>query len=104
MWLNLQQIGSEVTVQMSYTGAFDGGAFGKALISGNQATWTHPQGCSERFRHPGYNYDNPGSSTVRLRLDGSILLYEAEHSWTSPCDGHAIGATTESKRLQRVRG
>lgn len=104
MWLNLQPNGAEVTVQMSYTGSFAGVAFGQAVVSGGQATWTHPQGCAQRFRHSGYSYDNPGSSTFTLRFDSSVLLYEAQHRWTSPCDGHPIGVETVSKKLRRVGG
>jgi len=104
MWLKLLQNGSELTVWISYTGSFTGPAFGQALISGNQATWTLPQGCAPRFQHAGFNYDNPGSNTFLLRLDGSILWYEVQTRWTSPCDGHSVGTETERKRLQRARG
>jgi hypothetical protein len=103
MWLKLQQNGAEVTVQISYTGSFSGAAFGRAVVSNGAATWTLRQSCAPRFQPPGYNYDNPGSNTFTLRLDGSILLYEQVTRWTAPCDGHPIGAETASKRPQRVR-
>jgi len=102
-WLKLLQNGSELTIWISYTGSFTGPAFGHALVNGSQATWTLPQSCAQRFQHRGYDYDNPGSNTFTLRLDGSILWYEAQTRWTSPCDGHSVGTETVRKRLQRAR-
>ena len=71
-----------VTVQISYTGSFGEGLDGKAVASGFEAVFTRPQGCAKQFQHPGYNYDHPGWNTFSMRLDGSILLYEARTTWT----------------------
>jgi hypothetical protein len=104
MWLKLQQDGPTVTMRISYTGSFNEELDGKAFASGLEAVFTRPQACAKQFQHPGYNYDSPGSKTFSMKLDGSLLLYKARTTWTSPCDGHRIGSETETKRLRRVSG
>ena len=103
MWLDLQQADPEVTVRISYTRSF-GPAFGKAIARSGEAAWTVPQGSAERFQHPGYNYDNPGSNTFALGLDGSILCMNSRPAGPSPCGGHSVGTETVRKRLQRMKG
>jgi hypothetical protein len=99
MRLNVQENGSEVTVRIN-----DSGLTWRTLVNNGEATFTRPQSCGARFQHAGYNYDNPGSVTRTLRIDGSILSYIIEQRWTSPCDGHPIGVGTATYRFRRVSG
>jgi hypothetical protein len=85
-----------VTVRISYTRSF-GPAFGKVITRSGEATWTVPQGCAERFQHPGYNCDNPGSNTFTLKLVVQSFCFEQGTRWTSPCNGHSIGTETVRK-------
>ena len=105
--LRLTQDGSQLKVQMSFTGAFSG-IFHVATIGNDGiATLVTPQGCSEQFRHAGYNYDHPGENILTFRLSqapGSeepILLYTNDTKWNVPCAQHSIGTEHESRQLGR---
>jgi hypothetical protein len=54
------------------------------------------------FQHAGYDYKNPGVNIFTISLQGSTLIYEQVTRWTSPCDGHAVGDETNTRKLQRA--
>jgi hypothetical protein len=109
MRLKLTQAGSQVQVRLSYRESFTDRVFGVATIENDRATWTGPQSCIDRFRSPGYNYDNPGANTFTLSLGkpidaahpGPSLLYIQEVQWNAPCGGHPIGTERIRKILTR---
>jgi hypothetical protein len=102
MRLHIVQNASTLTVWMSYTQKFSDPGY-TATINQDEATWKEPQGCAEQFRRlPGYNYDNPGFKTFRLRLQGTTLEYERETHWLVPCIGHPVGVETTTKELWRT--
>ena len=93
--LVLQQDGAQVT--------FAG--FQLTINQGGIATWTGPQSCEPQFQHSTYKYDKigvAGTLTLKMSLDGAILIYENDTNWTAPCDGHPIGYDKDISRFRRV--
>ena len=68
MRLKFMPRGSQVEVYLSYAASWDSRPFGVATIHNDNATFTVREDCAERFRTPGYNYDNPGESVWSFRL------------------------------------
>ncbi len=105
MRIKLSQNGSQVMVWSSYSDSFPDRVFGTATIKNGVATWSAPQGCVERFRSPGYNYDNPGTNTFALSFlqaagqPGPVLVYTQVTQWNVPCGGHPIGTEGIQKLL-----
>jgi hypothetical protein len=105
MRLKVVQSGDQIACYISYTQVFGDRAFLQATISQGMATTSRSMGpgdCALKFQKPGYTYDNPGVYTYNISLRGSILVYEQDIKWTSPCDGHSIGTEQNIKKLQRV--
>ena len=100
--LRVVQSGAQIACYTSYTQVFGNGADLEATISQGRATTAMPQGCSPKFQKAGYNYDKPGIDIRSISLRGSILVYEQDTKWTSPCDGHSIGVEQDIRELNRV--
>jgi len=69
------------------------------------ATWTGPQSCATKFQHPGYDYSSPngaGTVTLKMTMQGSILIYEKHVDWKVPCNGHAAGEESHVSTFQRA--
>ncbi len=105
--LQLTQSGSRVQVRMSFRDYFPDLVSGVATIENGTASWSTPQGCVARFQRPGYNYDNPGVTTVALSFrqlsasgePGPLLVYVQETHWNVPCaNNHPVG----TERIQRI--
>ncbi len=101
MRLHIVRNASTLTVWISYTEKFVGPGY-TATINQDGAMWRWSEACAERFRQPGYNYDNPGFDTIRLRLQGTTLKYQREIHWLVPCDGHPAGVETVTRELGRT--
>jgi hypothetical protein len=105
MRIKFAQNGSQLVVWLSYSDSFGDRAFATATIKNGVATWAAPQSCVERFRSPGYNYDNPGMNTFALsflQADGQpepVLVYTQATQWNAPCGGHPIGTEGLQKLL-----
>lgn len=111
MRLQLTQSGSRLQVRISFRDTFPDAVFRTVTIENGTASWTIPQGCIARFRWPGYNYDNPGSTTFTLSLrepaepgeSGPLLVYVQKTHWNVPCaSNHPIG-TEQVQRILRRR-
>ena len=66
--------------------------------------WSGPQGCAPKFQRTGYDYpssNKAGTVTLKMSLEGSILVYENDVHWDLPCDGHPAGDETQITRYQR---
>jgi hypothetical protein len=75
-------------------------------LKDDEAIYQEIQGCAERFRRPGFDYNkDPSTVTLTLRPQGQKLIYTAEAKWNTPCDGHEQGTENKSVyELQRVQG
>jgi hypothetical protein len=74
-------------------------------LSQSVATYTGPQGCAPELQHSGYNYGSSGmagTTTLKISIEGSILVYENDANWQAPCDGHRVGIEQDISRFQRV--
>jgi TPR repeat protein len=92
--LVLQQNGAQVTF-----------AGFQLTINQGVATWTGPQSCAPQLQRSGYNYGSSGvagTSTLKMSLEGTTLVYENNANWTAPCDGHPIGNERNISRFQRA--
>jgi len=92
--LVLQQDGGQITF-----------AGFRLIISQGIATWTGPQGCVPQFQRPGYSYGSSsvaGTTTLKMSLQGAILVFENDVDWKAPCDGHAVGIEQDISRFQRA--
>ena len=69
MRLKFTPQGSQLAVYLSYSETFGDQVFGFATIHNDKASFTVREGCAERFRTPGYSYDNPGESAWSFRLE-----------------------------------
>lgn len=109
MRLKFTPQGSQLAVYLSYSETFGDQVFGFATIHNDKASFTVREGCAERFRTPGYSYDNPGESAWSFRLEqttdgparGPRLLHTHETTWNVPCGGHPIGTERNVKVLER---
>jgi hypothetical protein len=66
--------------------------------------WSGPQECAPKFQRTGYDYpssEKAGTVTLKMSLEGSILVYENDVHWELPCDGHPAGNETQITRYQR---
>jgi hypothetical protein len=102
MRLKIVQNGPELMAYISYTGLFSDRPFFNAALSGGTATASLLQSCALSNQTSGYNYENPGVNILNITLRGSILIYEQDTKWTSPCGGHPIGIEQSSKQLKLV--
>jgi TPR repeat protein len=77
----------------------------RLTISQGTATWTGPQGCAPQFQRSGYDYGSSavaGTTTLKMSIQGSILVFEDDVSWKAPCNGHSVGIEQDTSRFQRA--
>ena len=102
MRLKVVQSGAQIACYISYTQVFRDRPDHQATISQGRATASMPARRDPRFQHPGYNYDNPGVNIVNFSLRGSILVFDIDTKWTSPCARNPVGTEQVIRGLQRV--
>jgi thiol-disulfide isomerase/thioredoxin len=71
MRIKLTPKGSQLALYLSYSETFGDYVFGVARIHNNNVSFTERQDCIEKYRTPGYSYDNPGENSTTLLQKGT---------------------------------